>query len=71
MPGVFDLTGRCKMKNLKFQTGIRRVIQVLPLAAIFGASLMPIQPILRHLLVAATLIWVQIVLVFEVFQIGK
>jgi hypothetical protein len=59
------------MKNSQLQTSIRRVIQALPLAAIFGASLLPTQPIMRHLLVAATLIWLQIVIVFEVFQIGK
>jgi hypothetical protein len=71
MPGVFGLTDRCKMKDSKLQTNIRRVIQALPLAAILGASLLPIQPIMRHLLVAATLIWLQIVIVVEVFQVGK
>jgi hypothetical protein len=35
------------------------------------ASFQPIQPVTRHLLVAATLIWLQIVIVYEVFLGGK
>jgi hypothetical protein len=59
------------MKHIRIQTGVRRVIQALPLAAILYANFLPIQPNVRHLLVGATLIWFQIVLVFEVFLGGK
>jgi hypothetical protein len=59
------------MKTINVQKSFRRVVQGLPLAGIIFANLMPIQPVVRHLLVAATLIWLQIVIVFEVFLNGK
>jgi len=50
-----------------FQKGARYGILGLPLAAIIGSSFLPLKPITNQLLILASLIWLQIIILFEVF----
>lgn len=53
------------------QSGLRLVIKALPPLMIVVLGCLPLRPVMRSLLVAATLIWLQAVVVFEVFLNGK
>jgi hypothetical protein len=55
-------------KNKDIAKVIRYSVEGLPLAAIIFASFLPLQPIVRHLLVLAVLVWVQVFMIFEVFS---
>lgn len=50
-----------------FQKGARYVIMGLPLAAIISSSFLPLKPITNQLLILASLIWFQTIILFEVF----
>jgi len=55
------------LKKEPIQKGLCYTIRGLPLAAIVISSFLPLQPISRQLLILATLIWLQIYLLSEVF----
>lgn len=46
---------------------LRQAIKYLPLAAILVAGTLPLPASARHWLIAATLIWFQVFIIFEVF----
>jgi hypothetical protein len=58
-------------KNKKIKSGLRYVLQGLPLAAIICGSFLPMQLLGRQMLIGATLIWLQVFIIFEVFSIRK
>ncbi len=59
------------MKSQNIRKYIQRLIPVLPLGAIVGASFLHLKPFAAQALVAAAIIWFQVVIIFEVFLFGK
>jgi hypothetical protein len=59
------------MKTKKFSKGWRIVIQALPLAGAVVTVFLPLQRLGQQFAVLIVLIWIQVFLLFEVFQVGK
>lgn len=59
------------MKKGKLDRRLRLVIQGLPLAAIVGSSLLPVQQLGQQFLVLITLLWIQVFFIVECFLVGK
>ena len=59
------------MKKRKLDRRLKLVIQGLPLAAIVGSSLLPVQQLGQQLLVLITLLWIQVFFILECFLVGK
>jgi hypothetical protein len=55
------------LKSASIKKGIQYAIRGLPLAAIIVSSFLPLRPVSRQLLILASLIWLQVLIVFEVF----
>jgi hypothetical protein len=56
------------MLNREFlKKGVRYTIMGLPMAAIIGSSFLPLQPITHQLLILASLIWLQVTFLLQVF----
>ncbi len=47
---------------------LKSMLKFLPLVAIVAAGALPLSPAARHWLVAATLVWFNVFMVFEVFS---
>ena len=59
------------MKKGKLDRRLKLVIQGLPLAAIVGSSLLPVQHLGQQFLVLITLLWIQVFFIVECFLVGK
>lgn len=59
------------MKKEKLDRRLKLVIQGLPLAAIVGSSLLPVQQLGQQFLVLITLLWIQVFFIVECFLVGK
>jgi hypothetical protein len=59
------------MKKGKLDRRLKLVIQGLPLAAIVGCSLLPVQQMGQQFLVLITLLWIQVFFIVECFLVGK
>jgi hypothetical protein len=59
------------MKKEKLDRRLKLVIQGLPLAAIVGTSLLPVQRLGQQFLVLITLLWIQVFFIVECFLVGK
>ena len=55
------------LKKEPIQKGLCYTLKGLPLAAIIISSFLPLQPVTRQLLILATLIWLQVYILLEVF----
>jgi len=55
------------LNKIAIRKGFRYTLRGLPLAAIIASSFLPLQPFTRQFLVLASLIWLQVLIVFEVF----
>ena len=59
------------MKKKKIDRRLKLVIEGLPLAAVVGSSLLPVQRMGQQFLVLITLLWIQVFFIVECFVIGK
>ena len=59
------------MKKKKLDWHLKLVIEGLPLAAVVGSSLLPVQRMGQQFLVLITLLWIQVFFIVECFVIGK
>jgi len=59
------------MKKKKLDRRLKLVIEGLPLAAVVGSSLLPVQRMGQQFLVLITLLWIQVFFIVECFVIGK
>ncbi len=59
------------MKNAGNKNWIKRIVPVIPLAGVVGASFLPIRFLSRQLLMLITLVWIQVFFILECFLVGK
>lgn len=60
-----------KSKKGKLNRCLKLVIQGIPLAAVVGTSLLPIQRLGQQFLVLISLLWVQVFFIIEFFLVSK
>jgi hypothetical protein len=58
-------------KNAKIPKSLKLVIQVLPLAAAAGATLLPLQRLGQQFIMLFVLLWIQAFFIIECFLINK
>jgi hypothetical protein len=59
------------MKKQKIDRRLKLFVQGLPLAAIVGSSLLPVQRMGQQFLVLITLLWIQAIFILECFLVNK
>lgn len=59
------------LKKTRISKGFRWVIRGVPLAAILGASMLPLSKTANQFLMLVTLLWLQAFLVFECYLIDR
>ena len=59
------------MKKQKIDRRLKLVVEGLPLAAIIGSSLLPVQRMGQQFLVLITLLWIQVFFILECFLVSK
>jgi len=59
------------MKKGKLNKRLKLMIQGIPLVAVVGASLFPIQRLGYQFLVLFTLVWIQVFFIVECFMVSK
>jgi len=59
------------LKKKSISNNMKMLVRSLPLAAIVGASIIPLPNLARQFLILAVLLWIQVFFVFECFLIDR